>query len=145
MKFMSSKKLTLRPLLFLSAAFLSGMIADNAVEAAKGKLRVTTLLKQDLPDIKGKMLQVVELNLEPGAGSPPHSHPGHVAGYVIEGSFEVQLDDDESKIFRPGEVFYEPDGAIHTVGRNPSDTEPTKVVVFMLMDESRPSTILHTH
>jgi quercetin dioxygenase-like cupin family protein len=126
-------------------SFSAGLATHNALAASKGRLKVRSLFKQDLHNIEGKEILVVELNLEPGASSPAHKHPGHVVGYVIEGSYEVQLNDDEPKVFDSGQVFYEPDGAIHTVGRNPSDSKSAKVVVFMLMEEGEPATSLHVH
>ncbi len=126
-------------------SFAAGMATQYVGAETKGRLVAKSLMKQELHNIDGKELLVIELNLEPGAGSPPHSHPGHVAGYVIEGSFEVQLNDEEPNVFGPGDVFYEPDGAVHTMGRNPSATESTKVVVFMIAQEGEPITKLHTH
>lgn len=129
----------------LATAIVTGLITNHVTAAAKPRLSAKALWKQDLTDIKGKELMVIELNIDPGAGSPAHKHPGHTVGYVIEGQFEMQIDDDPKQIFKAGEVFYEPAGVVHTLGRNPSETEIAKVVVFMLKDADKPATALHRH
>ncbi|MFP6584535.1 MAG: cupin domain-containing protein [Candidatus Hydrogenedentota bacterium] len=125
--------------------FAAGWKSNDVAAAKSPRLSAKMLWKQDLSDIEGKELMVIELNVDPGAGSPAHKHPGHTVGYVIEGEFEMQIDDDPIKIFKAGEVFYEPNGVVHTLGRNPSETETAKVIVFMLKDADKPATALHRH
>lgn len=129
----------------VATAIVTGLITSHVTAASKPRLSAKALWKQELSDIKGKELMVIELNVDPGAGSPAHKHPGHTVGYVIEGEFEMQIDDDPKRIFKAGEVFYEPDGVVHTLGRNPSETETAKVIVFMLKDADKPATALHGH
>jgi quercetin dioxygenase-like cupin family protein len=128
------------------AGFLAGLMAPSLYSAEKkGQVRPNVLMMQELKEL-GKRGMLIELNVDPGAGSPAHKHPGHVFGYVVDGEFEVQVDQGETKVHKPGEVFYEPDGAVHTVGRNPSDTNPAKVVVFMIVDPDQPVTsLVHEH
>ncbi|MFP6582877.1 MAG: cupin domain-containing protein [Candidatus Hydrogenedentota bacterium] len=127
------------------AMFAAGWKSNEVTAAKSPRLSAKMLWKQELTDIKGKELMVLELNVDPGAGSPAHKHPGHTVGYVIVGEFEIQIDDDPKQIFKAGEVFYEPDGVVHTLGRNPSETDSAKVVVFMLKDADKPATMLHRH
>lgn len=129
----------------IAAAFLAGMTTQRSLAANQPRVNVKPLMTQKLDSIEGRELLVLELNLDPGAGSPAHVHPGYVAGYVIEGEFEVGLNDDASQVIKPGEVFFEPEGAVHTTGRNPSETESAKVIVFMLKEIGKAPTALHTH
>ena len=128
------------------AGFLAGITTQSLYSAEKeGRLKAKVLMMKELKELD-KRGMLIELNIDPGAGSPAHKHPGHVFGYVVEGEFEVQVDQGETIIHKPGEVFYEPDGAIHTIGRNPSDTDSAKVVVFMVVDPTLPVTsIVHDH
>ena len=48
------------------------------------------------------MLEVV---LDPLAGSPPHRHPGPVNGYVIEGTFEFQIEGGPLQTLKAGDTF----------------------------------------
>ena len=68
-------------------------------------------------DVKGKLdgkdakATTVELALEPGQAGTPHRHPGPVFGYVLEGEYELGLDDQPTKVLKAGETFYEATGA----------------------------------
>ena len=75
---------------------------------------------------------VVEVSLEAGAKGSPHRHPGPVFGYVLEGEYELGIDDQPSKIYRQGETFYEPTGCLHSVSRNPSLKGPTRLLAVVL-------------
>jgi quercetin dioxygenase-like cupin family protein len=75
---------------------------------------------------------VVEVALEPGGAGQPHRHPGPIFGYVLEGEYELGLDDQPTKIFKTGETFYEPTGILHRVSRNPSAKTRTRVLAVVL-------------
>ena len=40
--------------------------------------------------------------------------------YVLEGEYELGIDDQPTKVFKAGETFYEPTGCLHRVSKNPS-------------------------
>jgi quercetin dioxygenase-like cupin family protein len=44
-------------------------------------------------------------------------------------------------MLKAGDVFYEPPGALHSVSKNASPDKPLKIVVFMVADSSKPSTV----
>ena len=39
--------------------------------------------------------------------------------YVLEGEYELGIDDQPTKVFKAGETFYEPTGCLHRVSKNP--------------------------
>ena len=53
-------------------------------------------------DGKETKVTVVEVTLKPGQEGEPHRHPGPVIGYVLEGEYEVGLDEQPSKVFKAG-------------------------------------------
>jgi quercetin dioxygenase-like cupin family protein len=75
---------------------------------------------------------VVEVTLGPGVAGKPHRHPGPVFGYVLEGTYELGIDDQPTKIFKAGETFYEPTGCLHRVSKNPAETGTTRVLAVVL-------------
>lgn len=100
------------------------------------------LLTQALPDLPGREVRITLLDRGPGNSSPPHHHPGHYTfGYVVEGTYELGINGQRTRILKAGDVFYEPPGAIHSVSRNVSTDKPLKIVVFMVADEKNPSTV----
>jgi quercetin dioxygenase-like cupin family protein len=74
----------------------------------------------------------VELALEPGQAGTPHRHPGPVFGYVLEGEYELGLDDQPTKVLKAGETFYEATGCLHRVSKNPAAKGNTRVLAVVL-------------
>ena len=78
----------------------------------------------------------------PGNGSDAHRHPGsHTFGYILEGSYEVKINDGPLRKLGPGDTFYEPPGALHAVSRNGSATEVVKYLVIQVSDPTKPATV----
>ena len=100
------------------------------------------LIERTLEDVLGRVVSISETERAPGTGSTPHRHPGsHNFGYVLEGIYEVQIDDGPVQRLGPGETFYEYPGALHAVSRNGSSTEPVRYLVFKVADPSLPLTV----
>jgi quercetin dioxygenase-like cupin family protein len=100
------------------------------------------LIEKTMEDVLGRVVTISETERPPGTGSTPHRHPGsHVFGYVLEGIYEVQIDDGPMQRLGPGEIFYEYPGALHAMSRNGSSTEPVRYLVFKVADPSLPSTV----
>jgi quercetin dioxygenase-like cupin family protein len=55
--------------------------------------------------------------------------------YVLEGSFEYRLGKNESKIYTKGEVIHEAPYSLHTLSKNPSTTEHTKLLLMFLFTD----------
>lgn len=100
-----------------------------------GRESVRKLAERDVIEKLGDKdarVTTVEVTFEPGASGRPHRHPGPIFGYVLEGEFELGLDDQPVQILKTGETFYEPTGALHRVSRNPSTSTKTRVLAVML-------------
>ena len=50
----------------------------------------------------------------------------------LEGELEVQVGDGPRKVYRKGEMFYEPPRALHRVSRNPSKIRAARFLTIML-------------
>jgi quercetin dioxygenase-like cupin family protein len=74
----------------------------------------------------------------PGAKDPVHRHHAHAFLYVLEGSIVMQVKGGKEVTLKPGQSFYEGRDDIHTVGRNASDTQPAKFIVFLVKDKGAP-------
>jgi quercetin dioxygenase-like cupin family protein len=71
-----------------------------------------------------------------------HRHPGsHTVGYILEGTYEVKIDDGPVRTLKSGEVFYEAPNALHAVSRNASTTQPLKYLVIQVSDPTKPATV----
>jgi quercetin dioxygenase-like cupin family protein len=102
----------------------------------------TALLTQPLADLPGREMRMTLLDREPGNASPMHRHPGHhTFGYVIQGTYELGVNGGPTRILHAGDTFYEPPGALHSMSKNASTTERLKILVCMVADQSKPSTV----
>jgi quercetin dioxygenase-like cupin family protein len=104
--------------------------------------KVTTLLQQVMTDLPGREVVMIMLDIPPGAGSPAHRHPGHhIFGYVLEGSYKIKLDQGAEKVLSKGDTFHEAPGQLHAVSANASQTEPAKVLAFIVAESGKPITV----
>jgi quercetin dioxygenase-like cupin family protein len=104
--------------------------------------RTTEVFKQVMTDVLGRHLIVRLTERDPGNGSAAHRHPGsHTVGYILEGTYEVKIDDGPVRTLKAGEVFYEHPNALHAISRNPSPTEKLKYLVIQVYDPTKPATV----
>jgi quercetin dioxygenase-like cupin family protein len=75
---------------------------------------------------------VVEVTIEAGKSGLAHRHPGPGIVYVLEGEYELGIDDKPTEKFKAGETFYEPSGCLHRVSRNPSKKERCRLIAVVL-------------
>jgi quercetin dioxygenase-like cupin family protein len=97
---------------------------------------VTKNFAAAIPNIPGKSLIAVEVDYAPGAASVPHTHAksAFIYAYVISGAIESKVNDGETRIYRAGESWSEPPGAIHSISSNASKTEPAKLLAVFVLD-----------
>jgi quercetin dioxygenase-like cupin family protein len=123
----------------LVAAAIGAAIGAGGLSLAShddhGPETVKKLSERDVIEkLDGKEARVttVEVTLGPGIAGKPHRHPGPIFGYVLEGEFELGLDDKPATTLKAGETFYEPGGALHRISRNPSSKTTTRVLAVIL-------------
>jgi quercetin dioxygenase-like cupin family protein len=110
-------------------------------EASPGQ-RSTELFNRVMDDVLGHRLTVRLTERDPGNGSAAHRHPGsHTVGYILEGSYEVKINDGPVQTLKPGEVFYEPPNALHAISRNASAAQPLRYLVIQVSDPTKPATV----
>ena len=87
---------------------------------------------QEKLDGKEAKVTVVEVTLKPGQAGMPHRHPGPGFVYVLEGKYELGVDDQPTKVFKAGETFYEPTGCLHRVSKNPATKGVTRLIAVVV-------------
>jgi quercetin dioxygenase-like cupin family protein len=83
-------------------------------------------------DGKDAKVSFVEVTIEPGQAGLPHRHPGPGFVYVVEGEYELGIDDQPTKRLKAGETFYEPTGCLHRVSKNPAKKGRTRLIAVVL-------------
>jgi len=134
----SARILAMSLTVLICAAMLTFALAQQPAPTTK----VTTLLQQALAEVPGREIVMITLDIPPGASSPPHRHPGHhVFGYVLEGSYKIKIDQGPERVLTKGQTFHEAPGQLHAVSANASQTEPAKVVAFLVVESGKPITV----
>ncbi|HVI86652.1 MAG TPA: cupin domain-containing protein [Dongiaceae bacterium] len=97
---------------------------------------VTKNFEAAIPNIPGKSLIAVQVDYAPCAASPSHTHAksAFIYAYVISGAIESKVNDGETHIYRAGESWSEQPGALHSISRNASKTEPAKLLAVFVLD-----------
>ena len=89
-------------------------------------------------DIKEKLdgkeakVSVVEVTIGPGQAGVPHRHPGPGFVYVVQGEYELGIDDQPTNRLKAGDTFYEPTGCLHRVSKNPAAKGRTRLIAVVL-------------
>jgi len=98
------------------------------------------IFSEALADVPGKRLVVVQLTLPPKSDRPfaVHRHPGSVYVYVTHGTARLGIQGQPVQTVPTGGSFFEPVGAVHTVGESASATEPATAIAVMLVPEGAP-------
>ncbi len=110
------------------------LIFQNTAKDAPGALR-----EEPLASTTHQEVSVITLEMPPGAASAgAHQHPGPVFAYILKGEIENQVDPDPPKVYRAGDVFYEPPLHAHRFTRNLSKTEPAELLIFQVGEKGQP-------
>jgi quercetin dioxygenase-like cupin family protein len=127
--------MTFRLIAAIGAAFAFWVAAPASARESKAE-SVARNFTAAIPNIAGKSLTAVEVNYAPGQASPPHMHAksAFIYAYVISGAIESKVNDGEVRIYHAGESWSEPPGAVHSVSRNASATEPAKLLAVFVLD-----------
>lgn len=73
----------------------------------------TELQRHDL-SVAGREVIQVRVELDPGTVAPSHRHPGEEIIYVLEGTWEYQLEGNGPVTLKAGDVLFIPAGAVHS-------------------------------
>jgi quercetin dioxygenase-like cupin family protein len=95
------------------AMLIGGGFAALADPAPQPGTRRTELQRHDL-SIPGRETVQVRVDFDPGAGVPPHRHPGEEIIYVLEGTLEYRIAGQPAAIYRAGGALMIPAGVIHS-------------------------------
>jgi len=127
----------LKPLA-LTTMFAATMATSGAGWAQSPPGTVSPAFREAIPNIPGKSLIAAVVTYPPGGKTPPHHHArsAFVTAYVLSGEIRSQVDDGKVQVFKAGESFSEPPGALHRISENASTTEPAKLLAIFVVDSN---------
>lgn len=95
------------------AALISvSVLASGSAQAQPQGIKRTDLQRHDLA-VPGREAVQVRVDLEPGVAFGNHTHPGEEIIYVLEGTFEYQIEGKPPVTLRAGDVLFIPAGTVH--------------------------------
>ena len=125
--------------LTLAVGIAVGAIGHHLLNAQPQPVKRTPLLKTDVA-MEGREANILLVEMAPGATSGKHYHPADTFVYVLGGSITFEGDGMSPHTAKAGEVFHEAPKMVHDA-KNPSTTEPVKILVFQLTEKGQPVTV----
>ena len=97
-------------------------------------LKRTDLVRRDL-DVEGREVIQVRVDFDAGVVSPKHSHPGVEVAYVIDGTFEYQLEGQPPVTLKAGDSLYIPAGTAH-VAKNIGQGKGSELATYIVKKDT---------
>lgn len=91
-------------------------------------------VKFDLPNlsIEDWEVTVSHVDFPPGRVGSAHKHAGFVLAYVLKGEILTKVSGQgPAKLYKAGEMFFEPPGSVHEESANASKTEPAQLLAMI--------------
>lgn len=123
------------------AIIILGIIAfliPNQLAAQTG-IKRTDLQKHDL-SIPGRETVQAKIDFEPHTAFGKHSHPGEEVIYVLEGSLEYQINEEQPITLKAGEVLFIPAGVLHSA-KNSSNAKASELATY-IVEKGKPILVL---
>ena len=120
---------------FVSVALLVAAVGV-ALAQAPAPFRRTMLQQVDLSSTPGREVVQAIAEIEPGAASGRHTHPGEEAGYVLEGTIRFELDGQAPVNKKAGDYFFVPAGRTHSATAVGNGT--AKVLATYVVEKGKP-------
>jgi quercetin dioxygenase-like cupin family protein len=105
-------------------------LALYVARAQQTGIRRTELQRHDL-GVPGREVIQVRVELDPGVAFGKHTHPGEEIAYVLEGSFEYQVEGKPPVTLKAGEVLFIPAGTIHAA-KNVGSGNGTELATYIV-------------
>ena len=96
----------------VSLVGIVGALVLHLASAQQQGIKRTELQRHDL-SIAGREVIQVRVDVDAGVALPMHSHHGEETVYVLEGTWEFQLEGKGVQMLRAGDVAFVPAGAKH--------------------------------
>lgn len=118
----------------VAAVLVAGVIVGMRAQAPTPFKR-TVLQQSDLSTPGREVVQALA-EIQPGASSGRHTHPGEEIAYVLAGPLVVEIDGKPVRTLQTGDAFLIPPGTIHNA-RN-TGKGVAKVVATYVIEKGKP-------
>ncbi len=109
--------------------------AQGAPPAATPGVSRKILSQTDGPS-PGYVTLLVAIEIEAGVMIGRHTHPGIESAYILEGGFDLPIEGQPTRAYKPGDGIVIPAGTPHAGGKN-GDAK-TKIVSTYIVEKGKP-------
>ena len=122
------------PTTVAAVLFAAAIFALTATQAQQLGTARTDLQRHDI-SVPGREAIQVRVDLAPGTAAGRHSHPGEELIYVLQGTFEYEVD---GRLIRltAGDVLFIPAGTVHAA-RNVGPDTASELATY-IVEKGRP-------
>ena len=119
-----------------SGPALTARAQDKTVYRAPGADQ-KVLLREPLHGVPGHQVTIIRATVPPNWIGGKHYHTGPVYVYVLKGTFAVDEQGKERRVFAAGEVYNEPIGT-PMQARNPNESSPLEILLVQIGRQGEP-------
>ena len=96
----------------VSIIAIGSALALHLASAQQQGVKRTELQRHDLSVLGREAIQV-RVEVDPGVALPTHTHPGEEIVYILEGTWEYQVEGKSAMTLKAGDVAFVPSGTKH--------------------------------
>jgi len=123
----------------VAVLIVGSSLALYVARAQQPGIRRTDLQRHDL-GVPGREVVQARVELDPGAGSGKHWHPGEEIVYVLEGSLEYEVEGKPPVTLKAGEVLFIPARTIHAA-KNVGSGNGAELATY-IVEKGKPLVVL---
>jgi quercetin dioxygenase-like cupin family protein len=86
--------------------------------------------------VPGYVTLIVEATIDAGISIARHTHPGIESAYVMEGTFELAVQGQPSRVVKAGDAFQIPVETPHSGGK-PAESK-TRILITYVVEKGKP-------
>ena len=114
----------------MAALMVASALAPGAAQAQPSGIKRTDLQRHDL-SVPGREAVQVRVDLEPGVAFGDHTHAGEEIIYVLEGTFEYQIEGKPPVTLKAGDVLFIPAGVVHAA-KNVGNVTASELATYIV-------------
>ena len=114
----------------VAALIAAGGLALHVARAQQPGIKRTDLQRHDL-SAPGREVIQVRVDIAPGVAFPRHRHPGEEIIYVLEGTFEYEVEGKPPMTLKAGDVLFIPAGTVHAA-RNTGSVNAAELATYVV-------------
>ena len=114
----------------MAALIAVSVLAPGSSQAQPSGIKRTDLQRHDL-SAPGREAVQVRIDIEPGVAFGHHTHPGEEIIYVLEGTFEYQVEGKPPVTLKSGDVLFIPAGTSHAA-KNVGNVTASELATYIV-------------